>query len=182
VESSGTHRRRAESLDALRKIEAAQESDVVEQALSAARERLMMDAAYITSIDPEYETIHAVVGPVWVVDRLEGAVVPLEQSYCMRMLSGEIPNVVPDTRAEPALRELPVTRECGAYIGVPVRLSDGRVHGTFCCVSTEPKIGIGVEELHFMQVLADIVAARVEEAQGDLGRLTERLKAKRRKV
>ena len=102
---------------------------------------------------------------------------PVEQTFCMRMLNGEIPNIVPDTRAEPAIRDLDATREFRAYIGVPVRLSDGRVHGTLCCVSREPKFDIGPEDLRFMQVLAGIIAARVEQAQGDMARLTERFRA-----
>ena len=101
---------------------------------------------------------------------------PVEQTYCMRMLNGEIPNIVPDTRAEPAIRDLDATREFHAYVGVPVKLSDGRVHGTLCCVSREPRTGLGPEELRFMQTLAGIVATRVERARGDLARLTERFR------
>jgi GAF domain-containing protein len=166
----------SEEVEALRRIEAAEESDVVEQALIAARRRLGMDASYITTIDPQTETqtVEAIVGqtnaPVGA-----GTETPLEQTYCARMLSGEIPNVVPDTRSDPVLRELMATNWIGAYVGVPVRLSDGRVHGTLCCVSNEPSDALGEEELRFMDVLAGIVAVRIEQAQGNLARLTERL-------
>ena len=70
---------------------------------------------------------------------VEGAVIPVEQTYCARMLSGEIPNIVSDVSAEPALRKMTVIRNIGAYIGVPVQLSDGRVHGSLCCASNEPQ-------------------------------------------
>lgn len=166
----------ADDVEALRRIEAAQESDVVEQALTAARERLGMDAAYVTTIDSQ-QTIEAIVGqtnaPV-----AAGTIIPLERTYCAWMLNGEIPNVVPDTRAEPSIRDLGATRYIGAYVGVPVQLSDGRVHGTLCCVSNEPCHGIGEDELRFMRVLAEIVAVRVEKAQGNLARLTERLRTR----
>lgn len=161
-------------VEAIRQIEAAQESYSVEQALTAARERLSMDAAYITTIDSRQQRIDAVVGDVGVLALVAGAAFPLEQTYCMRMLSGEMPNVVPDTRLEPAVRDLAVTHAVGAYIGVPVRLSDGRVHGTFCCASRERRAELGDNELRFMQVLADIVAARVEQAQDDLARRARR--------
>src|SRR5919201_2388819 len=97
----------------------------------------------------------------------------------MRMLNGEIPNVVPDTRSLPALRDLAVTRHLAAYVGVPVTLSDGHVHGTLCCVSVEPEADIGPDELRFMQILAGIVATRIERARGDLARLTERFRSAR---
>jgi GAF domain-containing protein len=158
------------------KLEAAQETAVVEQALAAAQQHLGMDASYITTIDARHQTVHAIVGDADVAARYTGTVFPLEQTYCMRMLSGEIPNIVPDTRAEPAISDLDITRELHAYVGVPVKLSDGRVHGTLCCVSREPRHGLGSEELRFMQTLAAIVAVRVERARGDLARLTERFR------
>ena len=163
--------------EALRRIEAAEGSDVVERALTAARERLHMEAAYVTTIDSQKQTIEAIVGettaPVG-----PGTEVPLQETYCMRMLNEEIPNVVPNTHAEPALRDLSATRYVGAYVGVPVRLSDGRVHGTLCCVNKDPCEGLGDAELRFMQVLAGIVATRIEQAQGNLARLTARLRAR----
>ena len=161
----------------IEKLEAAQETDVVEQALAAAQQHLGMDASYITTIDARHQTIHAIVGDEDTAARYTGMVFPLEQTFCMRMLSGEIPNLVPDTRVEPAISDLDVTREFHAYVGVPVKLSDGRVHGTLCCVSRQPRAGLGSEELRFMETLAGIVATRVERARGDLARLTERFRS-----
>lgn len=158
------------------RLEAAQETDVVEQALAAAQEHLGMDASYITTIDARHQTIHAIVGDEDVAARYTGTVFPVEQTYCMRMLNGEIPNIVPDTRNEPAIADLDATRELHAYIGVPVTLSDGRVHGTLCCVSRQPRAGLGSEDLRFMRTLAGIVAVRVERARGDLASLTERFR------
>jgi GAF domain-containing protein len=177
VESDTEHPVAPEHAEAIDRIEAAQESDVVERALTAARERLGMDAAYVTTIDPQVQTLHAIVGEADIVNAYQASVIPVEHTFCQRMLNGEIPNVVPDTRAEPAMRDLAATREFGAYIGVPVRLSDGRIHGTLCCVSREPKFDIGSEDLRFMQVLAGIIAARVEQARGDMARLTARFGA-----
>lgn len=167
----------SEYAELIEKLESAQESEVVEQALAAAHEHLGMDASYITTIDARHQTIHAMSGDADVTARYTGTVFALEQTYCMRMLSGEIPNIVPDTRAEPAISELDVTREFHAYVGVPVRLSDGRVHGTLCCVSREPRSGLGSEELRFMEILAGIVATRVERVRGDLARLAKRFSA-----
>jgi GAF domain-containing protein len=107
-------------------------------------------------------------------------VISLEQTYCARMLAGEMPNVVPDTRREPAVRDLAVTRVVGSYVGVPVKLSDGRLHGTLCCASSTARADLGSEELRFMHVLANIVAARVEQVRGDVARLTARFREKQR--
>jgi GAF domain-containing protein len=80
--------------------------------------------------------------------------------------------MVPDTQAEQAISGLAAAEEFHAYVGVPVRLSDGRIHGTLCCVSRATRPGMQPEELRFMQVLSDIVAARIEQARGDMARLT----------
>jgi GAF domain-containing protein len=163
--------------EAIERIEAARENDVIEQALVAARERLGMNAAYVTTIDPRVQMLEAIVGDPDIVNTYSGVVMPLEETFCQLMLNGEIPNVVRDTRVEPAMRHLAATREFGAYVGVPVRLADGRVHGTVCCVSRDAKLDLGPEELRFMQVLAGIIAARLEQVQGDMARLTARFRS-----
>jgi GAF domain-containing protein len=228
----------------LTRLEVARETEVLEQALAAAQERLGMDASYLTTIDSRNQTIHAMVGDADIVNRYQGTVFALEQTYCMRMLSGQIPNAVPDTEAEAAISDLDASREfhayvgvpvrlsamsgrtnsdvlvlgavipvdqtycarmlkgeipnivpdvsaepglrnvtairnIGAYIGVPVELSDGRVHGSLCCASNEPRPELGEPELRFMQVLAAIVAARLERAQGSMVRLAKRFAAAR---
>jgi GAF domain-containing protein len=179
VERGATERETTEYVELVEKLEAAQESDVVERALAAAQQHLDMDASYITTIDARHQTIHAIFGDDDAAARYQGTVFPVEQTYCMRMLNGEIPNVVPDTRREPAIRDLAVTREFHAYVGVPVKLADGRVHGTLCCVSRQPREDLGPEELRFMQTLAGIVAMRLDRVRGDLGRLTERFRRPR---
>lgn len=169
----------SEYVEVLHQIETAEESDVVERALTAARERLDMDAAYITTMGSERQTVEAVVGDAQALGLSQGATFPVEQTFCIRVLRGDMPNVVPDTRAEPAIRDLAITREIASYIGVPVTLADGRVHGTLCCASHTTRAELGSEELGFMEVLAGIVAARVDQVHGNLDRLTARLRSPR---
>lgn len=164
-------------LDALRRLEAAEESDVVEQALAAARERLGMDAAYVGTIEAQEQNILAVVGDPRADELRSGVAIPLEETFCMRMLKGEIPNVVPDTRSEPAVRDLRASQRFGAYVGVPVMLPDGEVHGTLCAVSVGSRPDLGAEELRFMRVLAEIIATRIDRAKTDLARMTARFRA-----
>jgi GAF domain-containing protein len=164
----------SEYAEALRQIQAARESDVVERALGTAREHLGMDVAYLTTIDEHTQTIEAVVGDTEAVPLVPGAVMPVEETYCRQMLDGNVPNLIPDTRVEPSVRDLAASRLVRAYLGVPVRLSDGRVHGTLCALSRQPQDGLGQNELRFVQVLADMVATRVERAEGEVTRLTAR--------
>jgi hypothetical protein len=98
VGPTGTESEAFEYAELLRRLEAAQESDAIEQALVAAREHLAIDGSYVTTI------------------------------------------------------------------------------GTLCCVARERRTGLQADELRFMEVLAGIVATRIERARGDLARLTERFR------
>jgi GAF domain-containing protein len=68
-----------------------------------------------------------------------------------------------------------VIRNIGSYIGVSVTLSDGRVHGSLCCASNEPRSDLGEPELRFMRVLAEIVGARMDRVEGSMIRIAKRL-------
>ena len=52
----------------------------------------------------------------------------------------------------------------GAYVGVPVRLGDGTVYGSLCCVSREPAPGLADRDARMLEVLARIVADQIELA------------------
>lgn len=153
-----------EDREVLDRLAAAHEADAIERALLAARERLGMDAAYVSHIDSRRQRVDELSGDSTGLGFQTGAEIPIEDSYCARMLRGELPNLVPDTSVEPVLAGLPPTERIGSYVGVPVVLSDGTVHGSLCCASTEPKVHLGDAEVAFLRVLAGMVAARVERA------------------
>jgi GAF domain-containing protein len=156
-----------EDRDALNRIAAAQEADTIDRALAAARERLHMDSAYVSHIDSRRQKIDDTSGDPSALGFGSGTEVPIEDTYCRRMLRGELPNVVPDTSREPAVRGLDATTRVGSYVGVAITLADGTVHGTLCCASREPREQLGEEELAFMRILADMVAARIDRLVGN---------------
>ena len=79
----------------------------------------------------------AATGPITTFGVRIGESVPLGVTYCGHLLNGDIPNVIPSTQDDSQVRDLPATRfaRIGAYIGVPLRLSDGTLYGTLCCAS-----------------------------------------------
>src|ERR1700753_162154 len=68
---------RSEYAELAEKLEAAQEAEVVEQALAAAQQHLGMDASYITTIDSRHQSIHAIVADADTAARYQGTVFPL---------------------------------------------------------------------------------------------------------
>jgi HD-GYP domain-containing protein (c-di-GMP phosphodiesterase class II) len=80
------------------------------------------------------------------------------------MVDGLIPNVVPDVRADPRTCDViaTVALDVGAYVGVPLRLSDGRIYGSFCCLShhAQPALGDGAHQV--MAMLARLIGDELE--------------------
>ncbi|MBW4654344.1 MAG: EAL domain-containing protein [Kaiparowitsia implicata GSE-PSE-MK54-09C] len=88
----------------------------------------------------------------------------LEDSYCQRVVDGRLPELIQDASRLPAALELPVTTALpvGAHISVPIRLSDGRLYGTFCCFSTQPDPSLAERELAIVRVFAEFAGKQIE--------------------
>jgi EAL domain-containing protein (putative c-di-GMP-specific phosphodiesterase class I) len=95
----------------------------------------------------------------------QGQAIPLEDGYCLKIVRGELPQLIPDTSAVPAAMALPATREIpiGAHLSVPIELSSGEVYGTLCCFSRVPNQTLGERDLRMMRALAEVVALRLDE-------------------
>ncbi|RJK93392.1 sensor domain-containing phosphodiesterase [Vallicoccus soli] len=147
------------------------DSDVVQVMLAAARSHLGMEIGFVGRFADGRRTfrfVDAVPGaPAGV---RVGASDPLEETYCQRVVDGRLPRLVRDPREHPEVRDLPVTTAfpVGAHVSVPIRFSDGRVYGTFCCFSTAPAPQLRERDLAVVEMLAELVAPaleRLEEAE-----------------
>jgi HD-GYP domain-containing protein (c-di-GMP phosphodiesterase class II) len=98
---------------------------------------------------------------------VEGGSTPLGQTYCRRVLTGRLPNLIQDTRADERASRLPITESAGiaAFASAPLTFSDGRQYGTLCAASHDPKPGLGYRELQFLQVFAGIIAGQLEREE-----------------
>lgn len=142
----------------------------VERALEAMREFLGMDVAYTGEIVGDQMALRAVDGDSDSFCVVEGQSLPMEQTYCQRVMTGRMPNVNPDIRGDDRAASLAITQiaDIGAFTSVPLRFSDGRLYGTLCAASHEAKLSLGYRELKFLHVFARIVADQLErdEIQG----------------
>lgn len=156
---------RAEELGALADLATAAGEEIVEQALSVAREILGLDLAYMTQFTADDQVYKETAGDAEGFKMKAGGSWPLEGSYCQRMVLGRIPNLVRDTAEEDELRDLELTKaaDIGAYVGVPITLSDGTVYGTICATSHEAAPDLTERDVQFMHVLARIVGSEVEQ-------------------
>jgi GAF domain-containing protein len=146
----------------------------VRQLLDAARARLHTDVAYLSEFTPETQVVRSVVGDASAVSVRTGISAPIEDTYCIRVLAGELPPVVTATRRDPRTRDLAVTAELGigSYVGAPVRAATGdRTVGMLCCVGREENAALDADSARFVEFLAELLgqhlgAAPPEPADG----------------
>ena len=148
----------------------------IAQVLRTVRKHLGMDVAFVSHFR-ETDRVLEHVDADGVAPIQQGQTIPLQDGYCLKVVRGELPALIPDTSAVPEAMALPATRAIpiGAHLGVPIELSDGSVYGTLCCFSREPNLTLGERDLRLMRALGEVLAARIDEEQE-----VERLKRRAR--
>jgi GAF domain-containing protein len=146
----------------------------VAKAVAAVREFLGMDVAYATEFVDGEQRFRALSGDGESFGMREGLAVPLEHTYCQRVLDGRLPNLMPDVRGDERSASMPATEAAGigAFATVPITLSDGSLYGTLCAGSHEAQPSLQFRDLQFLHVFARIVVDQIEQ-----GRQQERLRA-----
>jgi EAL domain-containing protein (putative c-di-GMP-specific phosphodiesterase class I) len=94
-----------------------------------------------------------------------GMTIPLHEGYCWKVVTGELPELIPDTAAVPAAMAIPATQAIpiGAHLSVPVTLENGDVYGTLCCFSHHANPTLGERDLGMLRAFAEVVAHRFDE-------------------
>jgi GAF domain-containing protein len=113
----------------------------VRSLLDGVRESLDLDAAFIAEFVGDQEVFRVVAGDGAAFAASEGGTQALCDTYCARVVSGVLPNLIADARQHPVAREVPATRLRGirAYIGVPLQRPDGTLYGTVCGLAQTPR-------------------------------------------
>jgi EAL domain-containing protein (putative c-di-GMP-specific phosphodiesterase class I) len=123
----------------------------IARALELARVHLGLDVAFLAQFRDGEEIFRVVEGDADSFGLEEDTAVPLDETFCARMVRGEIPNVIPDVRAA----------GIGAYIGVPVRSESGGVWGTLCCLSHRAQPLLEARDVSLLRLLADLAADEI---------------------
>ncbi|MGA6099153.1 sensor domain-containing phosphodiesterase [Stutzerimonas marianensis] len=152
----------------LRNIESAGHSvgDMLCEALRSVRSHLDMDVAFVAEVVQGLRVFRHVDGRSDPLPICVGGADPLSDSYCQRVIDGRLPPLIPDTSRLPEAASLPITAilSIGSYISVPIRFSDGRLYGAFCCFSAKPDETLNERDLDTLRLFADF-AGRLLETQ-----------------
>lgn len=136
----------------------------VPQMLRTVRKHLGMDVAFVAHFR-ETDRVLEHVDADGAAPIHEGQVIPFEHGYCLKIVRGELPELIADTSLVPAAMALPETQAIpvGAHLSAPIRLSTGEVYGTLCCFSREPNRTLGERDLRLMRALSEVLASRIDE-------------------
>lgn len=142
-------------------IDREHEQQLVEQVVDLVRLHLEMDVAWLGELTDEEQIFHAVSGHAF--DFEPGRVTPREETICSRLVAGLVPEIIPDTRQEAAVAQLPgVLDGVASYVGVPVWLPGGELFGTLCAAGSEPLEGLSERATGLLHVLAAILGGQID--------------------
>lgn len=133
--------------------------ETVQRILNTAREQLEMDLVWLSRFVNGRYVFEAFAGdPSRFRLSLDGDVA-MADSYCVRVLDGRLPSVVPDTIADERTAGMSVTREfqLGAYVGVPVFVRRGELFGMLCAVSRGPELSLRHRDAKLLRTLAGLL-------------------------
>lgn len=136
--------------------------ELLQKVLSTAREYLNMEVAFIS----EFKNGHRVFKLVDYKLKMQKILAPedydpLEESFCLRVVDGRLPQLMQDASQEPEALTLPVTLSLpvGAHVSVPIYLEDGSVYGTFCCFSRYPDYSLTERDLNVMRAYGNLASS-----------------------
>jgi len=153
----------------------------LERIVELAHRHLGLDVVYVAELTGGRPVCRAVAGNAASFNVALGESPPPGATYSQLLVTGEIAKVIPDTSADPRLAGLDWTREAGigAFIGAPLRLSDGTLYGALCGMDRHPDHTLGERDVRFMAMLAELMVydldeqRRLEQLRVDLMNLIE---------
>lgn len=136
--------------------------DSIEDALRAARELLGMDISWVAEFRDGMHVFRKIEGDGDSFGFAEGKEVPLDATYCDRVVRGVVPSLIPDADAEPGLDDLrDADSRIGAYVSVPIEVG-GSLYGTLCCASARPNGALTERDVDFLRALSRRVGSSLE--------------------
>lgn len=137
----------------------------LQRALAAVRTHLGLQVAYISEFEGNDSVFRVVDAPGLEHLAKPGDRKSLDDVYCRHILAGRLPELIPDTAAEPVAMSLPITAAVpiGAHVSVPLRMPDGEVYGMFCCLGPASDPSLNSRDLAMMRTFAELAAFEIAE-------------------
>lgn len=139
--------------------------DSLHELLNVSRKHLNMDVAFISEFTDgkrvfKYLDSGAESETIQVNDSD-----PLQSTYCKKIVDEELPQIISDTSTHPITQKLEVTKSLsiGAYIGVPIKLNNGQIYGTFCCYRHKPDKSLTDSDLSLLTAFSGLASKIIDK-------------------
>lgn len=145
-----------------------QPGEAIQALLARLRRHLSLEACFVGEVSGGRRIFRFVDGNGETFGITLGADDPSDQTYCQRILEGRIPQIVADAQRSPETKDLPATirGRIGAHIGVPIVLPSGRVYGTLCAATHEPRPDLDDRDLAFVRLVAEMIGEQLAQLLG----------------
>ena len=140
------------------------QSSSIDRILRAVREHLGTEIAFVSRYveNDEKELTHVdsdldlPMGP--------GFRDPRENSYCWHIAEGRLPELIQDPADHPFTATMGITEflPVGCHLNVPLRLSDGTLYGSFCCLSRAPDRSMNDRDVGVLRAFAALAVEQIE--------------------
>lgn len=149
-------------------VELAQQSaalTTIDRALKTLRRHLKMDVAFVSRFMPDHRLFRNVDSAAYPSPLQAGDLLPLHDGYCYKVVTGQLPRLIPDTSLCPEAMEIPATHQMpiGAHVSVPLVLHDGRIYGTLCCFSRHADPTLNERDLEIMNAFTELIASQISD-------------------
>lgn len=92
-----------------------------------------------------------------------------EDSYCWHVLEGRLPELIQDPADHPFTKTMALTEflPVGCHLNTPLKLSDGSVYGSFCCLSRTPDRSMTQRDMGTLRAFAALAVEQIERTIGE---------------
>ncbi|MCV9964913.1 EAL domain-containing protein [Pararhizobium sp. BT-229] len=139
-------------------------AECIDRALHTLRQFLGLDVAFISEFDNENRVIRHldVEGDQSLLS--VGQAIPLDEGYCLDVVEGRLPELIPDTSlvSRAAAKQETESFPIGAHVSVPIPLKEGGIYGTLCCLGMKPVPGLGERDLQVMRAVAELIGFHLD--------------------
>lgn len=142
------------------------ENQSVDRILKAVRQHLGTEIAFVSRYVENFEKelthidadIDLPMGPGYRDSR--------NDSYCWHIAEGRLPQLILDAADHPFTQTMAITDmlPVGCHLNVPLRLSDGTLYGSFCCLSRKPDRSLTERDLGVLKAFAALAAEQIERS------------------
>lgn len=140
-------------------------SQSIDRILDAVRNHLGAEIAFVSRyLDGGMKQLTHVVSDLE-LPMGPGFVDPRENSYCWHIAEGRLPELIQDPADFPFTKTMGITDflPVGCHLNTPLRLSDGTLYGSFCCLSRTPDRSLTDRDVGVLRAFAALAVEQIEK-------------------